>query len=231
MAKGLVPTTTCDWHSSLPAPASIQGNNERTLGIGKVLDLCDTCACVFDFCYPRLDQIRALLQPAVIDALCRSARDPQPSQRVPAQLALTPGQTPVAPTSGDKAEKSSDGTGGKAKLGAWRDDVVQVRCPLPHRRGSSRKYWVSLRDRTNHARSHKRHDGTPYDGPDVAFELQPGQTYTHFCAEHQVCAENGGYGFISQAALTAHLAKSTGWKQATQEAKGAAETRLRAQAA
>ncbi|MFD9815210.1 hypothetical protein [Streptomyces sp. NPDC059080] len=229
MAKELTPTTICDWHASLHAPVSIAAGHVRTLENGKEVDVCDVCAWVFDMYYARRESILTMLQPGVLDAFYRSAREPQPSHRVPAQLALATGRAPAQLSSSDKP-KAPVGAGSKAKFGAWKDDVVQVRCPLKHR-GSARKYWVPLRERTNHAHSHKKGDGTRYDGPDISFELQPGQQFTHFCTEHQVCAENGGYGFISQVALTAHLTKSTGWQRATEEAKDAAETRLQEQAA
>ncbi|UXX93924.1 hypothetical protein N7U49_21180 [Streptomyces sp. AD2-2] len=193
-------------------------------GGGKV-DLCDPCAWTFDLLYVRRSEILPMLQPEVLDGFYRSARAPSPTRRVPAQLALA--QEAKGPPAEDAAQKSPRASADqrKAKRGVWKTDVVQVRCPLPHRAGSPRKYWVDLRNRTGHAKTHKKGNGTPYEGPDIAFALQDDQVYTHFCDEHEVCAEAGGYGFIGAESLAAHISKTRSWPPATQEAKDAAAMR------
>ncbi|MET8342534.1 hypothetical protein [Streptomyces microflavus] len=232
MARDLIPATTCDWHTALPnTQGPTQGSQVRTLDNGKEVDLCQFCAWVFDFFYPRSQEVLALLQPAVLDAFYRSARDTGPTRKVPAQLSLAQTEQPKLESTGSTSGKSAGGKRTLAKFGAWKDDAVQIQCPLSHRPGSSPKYWVELRNRTGHARMHKKENGEPYHGPDIAFELQPGQQFTHFCTEHAVCAEHGGYGFLSETALTAHSNKSKDWPRATQEARDAAETRLQKQAA
>ncbi|MEW1922187.1 hypothetical protein [Streptomyces sp. NPDC088360] len=235
MAKELRPTTICDWHSALPAPTSVAGTSVRTLDNGKEVDLCESCAWVFDFYYPRREQILALLQPGVLDTFYRSARNPESTRRVPAQLTLTADEKPPPierPQATQKPRKSTKKNVEKRSTnGVWKEDEVQIVCPLPHRDGSPSTYWVDLRNRTGHAHSHKKDDGTNYDGPDIAFVLQDDQKFAHFCTQHQICAEHGGYGFLTATSLNAHLNKARGWTPATPEAKDAAETRLQKQAA
>ncbi|MFJ3270923.1 hypothetical protein [Streptomyces sp. NPDC086776] len=232
MARELVDATTCDWHAALPdAGRPISAPNQRALENGKEVDLCDSCAWAFDFYYPRRQEVLPLLQPAVLDALYRSARGTDTTRRFPAQLPIPTTEQPAPAPTPKATPKAPAGTRAKRHLGVWKDDVVQVRCPLPHQRGTTRKYWVDLRNRTGHARGHRKGDGTSYTGPDIAFELPPGEKFTHFCTEHQVCAENGGYGFLTAESLTAHLHKSKDWPTSTKEARDAAETRLQAPAA
>lgn len=232
MARELIDAITCDWHAALPgSPSPTRATHVRTLENGKEIDVCDFCAWLFDFYYPRREAVLELLQPGVLDALFRSARDRHPPRRVPAQLTLAAGgQPPLAELPPDTAA-TGKGNKRKNKNGAWKDDEVQVRCPLPHRAPSPRKYWVDLRNRTGHAHSHKKGNGDGYNGPDIAFVLQDDQKFTHFCTQHQVCAENGGYGFLNAASLNAHHNKSKSWAPATQEARDAAETKLQEQAA
>ncbi|MFC4498449.1 MULTISPECIES: hypothetical protein [Streptomyces] len=225
MANALVNVTTCDWHAALPEKPTVAGQHERFLEGGKV-DLCDPCTWFFDVFYARRSEILPMLQAEVLDAFNRSARRDAPARRVPAQLALAAEETdPPAEAVPETPPKAASGKRKQGKRGVWKEDVIQVRCPLPHRAGSPRKYWVDLRNRTGHAKSHKKGDGSTYEGPDIAFVLQDGQTYTHFCTEHAVCAEAGGYGFIGQDALSAHINKSKSWPPASQEAKDAAATR------
>ncbi|WP_326745375.1 hypothetical protein [Streptomyces sp. NBC_01760] len=231
MARELIDATTCDWHAALPdAARPIPATHERTLESGDV-DLCDSCTWVFDFYYPRRKEVHALLQPSVLDAFHRSARGKDAARRQAAQLPIPSADQPEPAPTPKATLKAAAGTRGKRYLGVWKDDVVQVRCPLPHQRGTTRKYWVDLRNRTGHARGHRKGDGTSYAGPDIAFELPPGEVFTHFCTEHQVCAENGGYGFLTPESLAAHLHKSKDWAPASKEARDAAETRLQAPAA
>ncbi|MEV8399305.1 hypothetical protein [Streptomyces niveus] len=236
MARDLIPATTCDWHAALPdAQGSTQGSQVRTLDNGKEVDLCHFCAWVFDFYFPRREQILPLLQPGVLDAFIRSARDPDNIRRVPAQLSLAAAEQPrpaeLLQAKGEPGQGGKKGGKRKTKNGVWKEDEVQIVCPLPHRSPSPRKYWVDLRNRTGHAHSHTKGDGSKYDGPDIAFVLQDDRKFTHFCTQHQVCAENGGYGFLAVDSLKAHINKSKGWAPATQEARDAAETKLQEQAA
>ncbi|MFF1693053.1 hypothetical protein ACFVXC_05420 [Streptomyces sp. NPDC058257] len=223
MAKSIIDVTTCDWHAALPGAPAVQASEERLLGQDKKVDLCDPCSWLFDLFYLRRSDILPMLQADVLDAFYRSAREanPKPTRRAPAQLALASEESqPPA-----DAEPKASGTRKQAKPGAWKEDVVQVRCPLPHRKGHPRKYWVELRNRTGHAKSHVKDNGEVYEGPEVAFELQEGREFTHFCTEHAVCANSGGYGFLGEDGLRAHLAKSQSWQPASQEEKDAAETR------
>lgn len=231
MARQIIQTdaTLCDWHLARPDDAEVAAGHERTLENGKQVDLCSNCAFIFDVYYPRREEILAMLQPGVIEAFYNSARNAQPStRRVPQQLLPAIAHQPAPEAAGEPKTTSKKKQG---RRGVWKDDVLQVRCPLPHRAGSPRKYWVDLRNRTGHARMHKKGNGESYFGPDIAFELQPDERFTHYCTDHQVCAENGGYGFPSEISLTAHTSKSKDWPKATQEAKDAAETRLKEQAA
>ncbi|MEU9050079.1 hypothetical protein AB0D37_06695 [Streptomyces sp. NPDC048384] len=226
MANALVNVTTCDWHAALPEKPTIEAKHERFLeGDGKV-DLCDPCTWFFDTFYPRRSEILPMLQDEVLDAFHRSARVPTPTRRAPAQLALAPEEAePPAEAVPAATAKKAGAKRKQSKGGVWKEDAIQVICPLPHRAGSPRKYWVDLRNRTGHAKSHRKGNGEPYEGPDITFVLQDGQTYTHFCYEHAVCAEAGGYGFLGPEALRAHISKSKTWPEATQEAKDAAAMR------
>ncbi|MEV8601880.1 hypothetical protein AB0465_18600 [Streptomyces griseoviridis] len=225
MANALVNVTTCDWHAALPEKPTVAGQHERFLEGGGKVDLCDPCTWFFDLFYSRRLEILPMLQAEVLDAFHRSARDPSP-RRVPAQLSLTPeAKDPQADDAPATSPAAASGKRKQPKRGTWKEDTVQVRCPLPHRAGSPRKYWVDLRNRTGHAHSHKKGNGDNYAGPDIAFELQPGEEFTHFCYDHAVCAEAGGYGFIGAESLTAHISKSKSWPPATPEAKDAAATR------
>ncbi|MGW1180230.1 hypothetical protein [Streptomyces drozdowiczii] len=220
MAKALIDFTSCDWHAALPDAPAVPANHERNLSPSAKVDLCDPCSWLFDLVYPRRDAILPMLRPEVLDAFYRAARDATPPTRraAPAQLALAATETaPAAP--------AADGKQRQAKPGTWKEDVVQVRCPLKHRTGSPKKYWVDMRNRTGHAKSHSKGNGEYYEGPDVDFVLQDDQQFTHYCTEHAACAKNGGYGFIGEDGLRAHLTKCTSWPKATQKDKDAAETR------
>ncbi|WP_328749386.1 MULTISPECIES: hypothetical protein [unclassified Streptomyces] len=227
MAKALLDVITCDWHAALPEKPKVAAQNERLLEGGGKVDLCDPCAWFFDVFYTRRSEILPMLQAEVLDAFHRSARREQPNRRAPAQLSLAQEESlaETAPVAATAPAKAADSKRKVPKRGVWKDEEVQVRCPLPHRAGSPRKYWVDIRNRTAHAKSHKKGNGDPYDGPDIAFVLQEEAVFTHFCTDHQVCAENGGYGFTSEAGLRAHINKSKDWPQATTEAKDAAAMR------
>ncbi|MGW1261273.1 hypothetical protein ACWD7Y_04830 [Streptomyces drozdowiczii] len=223
MAKALIDFTSCDWHAALPEAPAVPANQERNLSPNAKVDLCDPCSWLFDLVYPRRDSILPMLRPDVLDSFYRSARDSTPpARRAPAQLALAASE--AAPEAGE-APKPAGARRKQAKPGAWKEGVVQVRCPLSHRTGSPKKYWVDLRNRTGHAKSHSKGGGEFYEGPDVAFILQDGEEFTHFCTEHAACAKAGGYGFIGEDGLRAHLTKCTSWPKATKEDKDAAETR------
>ncbi|MGW3273595.1 hypothetical protein ACWDFH_19295 [Streptomyces kronopolitis] len=236
MALQLTETRTCDWHAVLPGPVKVEATVERVNPKGTTNDLCDTCALLFDLLIPRLGEVLPFLHPDALQQLFRVARktpDDEEPLRGPAQLSsaakeskrAAPGPKPAAKSSATKGKRK------QAKAGAWKDDVVQVRCPLPHRADHPREYWVDLRNRTGHARGHKKDDGTEYAGPDVAFELQPGETFTHFCLEHEACAKQGGFGFVNEAGFKAHISKCKSWPPATGEARDATETRPQGKAA
>ncbi|MFJ4739153.1 hypothetical protein [Streptomyces sp. NPDC088775] len=229
MAVQLSEIRTCDWHAVLPDPAKVEATAERTTPKGTINDLCGACALLFDLTVPRLDEILLFVQPDTLEQLFRVGRtapDEKKTHRSPAQLAIPGEATPSLP-----APKTPTSPRERAARGLWKEGTVQILCPLPHRAGSPRKYWVDLRNRTGHAHSHKKDDGTPYGGPDIAFELQPGVEFTRFCTEHEVCAKHGGYGFLDELALNAHINKSRDWPKASEETRDAAETRLRRQAA
>jgi hypothetical protein len=223
MAKAIVDLTTCDWHAALPEAPRVPATQERSIGDGKVVDLCDPCGWYFDTVYHRRDDVLPRLQPDVLDALRRSAREtkPVPRRNDHAQLALAPDNASEQAPEPENAPKRRKGVRG----GAWRDDVIQVICPLKHRAGSPDPYYVDLRNRTQHGKSHNRDDGTPYDGPDIGFELQDGQTFTHFCVDHAVCAQNGGYGFLSEDARRAHQTKCRHWPAASKKDRETANER------
>ncbi|WNI17693.1 hypothetical protein [Actinacidiphila sp. ITFR-21] len=232
MARELINVTSCDWHAALPdAETPTPAGHERTLENGKQVDLCGFCAWLFDFYYPRRESVLALLQPGVLDSFFRAARDTSPPRRVPAQLALPPAGRPALEPAPLTEPEAITSIRNKPSNGDWKDDVVQVKCPLPHRADKPTGYWVDIRNRTGHAHSHKKPDGSRYEGPDIAFELQPEERFTHYCTLHQTCAEHGGYGFLSEASRASHIHKAGAWQPSSQEAKDAAETRLHAHSA
>ncbi|MFF8283273.1 hypothetical protein ACF06W_11185 [Streptomyces albus] len=228
MARAIIDVTWCDWHSQLPEKPRVEARNTRAYEDGSEVDLCHFCALLFDVVHPRRDEILPFLQPDVLTALRRSARDPSPLQRKKVTEPLPPARGHAEGNVKSAAAKTRAKKRKVSPAGVWREDVVQVRCPLPHRSSRPKEYWVDLRNRTAHAHGHKREDGTGHYGPDIDFELQPGVTFTHFCTEHQVCAEHGGYGFLSAASLDSHIKRAVGWKPASKAARDAAATKMAA---
>lgn len=220
MARRLITThdVTCDWHAALHSPQEVEAVTQRTAGPDKTIDLCGFCALIWDFCGPRMDEIKKMIRPEVLETLLRSARPLKPEDEEtagPLQLAMTeegPAEH-VAPASAKK-------TAGR-KNGQWIDGVEQVICPLPHRAGSPDTYWVKLRDRGSHAKSshHKL-------GPEIGYKLPDPSSPNAFtlpvkCFEHEACAQAGGYGFKDESGLKFHSAKASaaGWPVASPEAK------------
>ncbi|NIY68120.1 hypothetical protein SMALB_6202 [Streptomyces malaysiensis] len=199
------------------------------------MDLCDLCASVFDTYYPRRAHILRLLDPKTLERFYGSARIVKGSpQREPSTAARLPmaKEAPALEAAPPQVPQR------KIPSGTWRADTIQVRCPLKHRANAPDEYWVPLRDRGGHARSHHKGNGERYAGPEVDFELQEyaldGKTkleFTHFCYDHKLCAEAGGYGFLSEDAVRFHRNKTSDWATASTKTKDAAKTHREKQSA
>ncbi|MFI7083954.1 hypothetical protein ACIBUR_10150 [Streptomyces anulatus] len=226
MARRLIQTaaTSCDWHAALPEPQQVEATTQRTPALDKEIDLCGFCALIWDFVFPRLDEIDQMLKPEVIEMLVRSARSTKDADpRVPVQLALHGNATqaePVPSVPGGKSSKGKNDARSSAsaparasKNGRWLANEDQVRCPLPHRAGSPATYWVKVRDRGSHAKS-----SHGLLGPQIAYEFPPAPTKGKQldlpvkCFEHKVCAEAGGFGFKDEAGLRCHIIKAKAWE-------------------
>ncbi|WP_274032646.1 hypothetical protein [Streptomyces sp. MMBL 11-1] len=226
MARQLIQTatTSCDWHAALPDPQKIDATTQRTPALDKEIDLCGFCALVWDFVFPRLDEIHQMLKPDVVEMLVRSARSSKDADaRVPVQLALHGNTTPAEPApskAGGKSPKEKNEARASApaparasKNGRWLANEDQVRCPLPHRAGSPATYWVKVRDRGSHAKS-----SHGLLGPQIAYEFPPAPTTGKQldlpvkCFVHKVCAEAGGFGFKDEAGLRCHIIKAKAWE-------------------
>ncbi|MEV7902087.1 hypothetical protein [Streptomyces anulatus] len=222
MARRLIQmaATSCDWHAAFADSQQIDATTQRTPAADKEIDVCGFCALVWDFVFPRMDEILQMLQPEVIEALMRSARKKEAEARVPVQLAIQ-GSTPqptISASSGKAAKEknaarsSAPAPARASKNGRWLKDADQVRCPLPHRAGSPATYWVKVRDRGSHAKS-----SHGLLGPEVAYELPPATSPGNQlnlpvkCYVHKVCAEAGGYGFADEAGLRCHVVKAKEW--------------------
>ncbi|MFH9731790.1 hypothetical protein [Streptomyces sp. NPDC017260] len=218
MARRLVTThaVLCDWHAALEEPAEIVASTQRTVASGKNIDLCGFCALVWDFCGPRIDEIKEMIRPEVVEALLRSARTSKEEMEEPPEpLQLTMHEAPPEHREAPPLPKRKSPAN---KPGQWIPGVEQVICPLPHRAGSPSPYWVKVRNRGSHAKSshHKL-------GPEVPYELPDAQNPDPVslpvkCFKHTVCAEAGGYGFTDEAGLKLHITKASGWPKATDAA-------------
>ncbi|MGW3153799.1 hypothetical protein [Streptomyces sp. NPDC001089] len=225
MAQQVLTRNTCDGHSNLNEPQIVEGSNVRLNPLGKLNDLCGTCAMLFDLALPRLDIARQFIDMEFLNRIFRSGRDAEDKvrERVPPQLTL-----PLGPAGKKVTKKATSraGSGEKAMAnrGRWVDGVDQVLCPLEHPGANSpAEYWVELRNRHGHANgSHG------LMGPEIAYELPKDGSLTleHNCTAHKVCAEHGGYGHKTEASLRTHINKSnqSGWEPADTNATEAAET-------
>ncbi|MEV5268246.1 hypothetical protein [Streptomyces werraensis] len=211
MARRLVTThaVLCDWHAALDSPQEIEATAQRTVHAGKTLDLCGFCALVWDFCGPRIDEIKEMIRPEVLEALLRSARsanDEEQDNTQPLQLAIQAEPSPRAASDEHKPKK--------ARPGERIPGAEQVICPLPHRAGAPDPYWVRLRDRGSHAKGSHH-----VLGPEIDYKLPDAAdgeaiTLPVKCFEHQVCADAGGYGFKDDNGLRCHIIKSRSWAKA-----------------
>lgn len=214
MARRLVTSEAllCDWHSALSNRQDIEATTERIIANGKTIDLCGFCALVWDFCGPRMDEIKEMIQPHVLDVLSRSARASKSKTPEPLQLPMAEENTtqPTTPPPADDEKPPLP----KHKRGAKIPGVEQVICPMEHRPGTAQPYWVRFRDRGSHAKgSHHKL------GPEIPYELPPSDdpdafTLTVKCFDHKVCADAGGYGFKDENGLRCHRIKSKSWEKA-----------------
>jgi hypothetical protein len=93
MAEQVRITLTCDWHSKR-GQHNISADAQRTTDEGKVLDLCDHCAILWDFAYPRRAWIEALPE------LLGSARTPVEKRTPRTKVLTTPAAVEEAPARG-----------------------------------------------------------------------------------------------------------------------------------
>lgn len=215
--KQLQFVSVCDWHKALPEPLDVEATQERTNPEGRVNDLCNACAMVWDWFFPRAETIAPFFYPDVIADLFRAGRSPEeekPKKRS-TQLHI-PTPPAIDPEEVERAAKPPPT--GISRYGRWVDGVDQVICPLEHRTGSPKEYWVKLRDRGSHARSSHGILGpeVPYVLPDPAKVGEENAiVFTEWCHSHKVCAQAGGFGFPNEAALKFHLAKCQSWEPAS----------------